>query len=91
MAGGFFFDICSGQWGTQVEQLAVNSLNPILTFPLTETPVAGTIEILVDGVDVPSGWVYNPYENAIIFDVSSAPPAESLVEITYGHYGECLE
>jgi len=88
--GGSVLDICSGDWGYQVEQLAEETLIPILDFPLSELPIVDTIIVTVDGLTIPAGWVYDPYTNAIIFNIEEVPSADSLVDITYGYYGECL-
>lgn len=87
--GGHFFDICTDDWGYQVEQLAEDSLLPILHYLLSEDPIIDSIEVYIDGVLIPTGWTYDPVENVVVFDIASVPSVDSIITIEYGHYGEC--
>ena len=89
LGGGQFFDICTSDWGYQVEQIAEDSLSSVLNYPLSEDPIIDSIIVYDDGVPVLSGWSYDPYTNSVIFDTTSVPEVDSLVSIEYGHYGEC--
>jgi len=89
LSSGQFFDICTSDWGYQVEQLAEDSLVPILQYLLSDDPIVDSIEVYIDGFLMTEGWYYDPSTNAINFDVDYAPPADSLIEVDYGIYGEC--
>ena len=89
LGGGQFFDICTSDWGYQVEQIDEDSLSSVLNYPLSEDPIIDSIIVYDDGVPVLSGWSYDPYTNSVIFDTTSVPEVDSLVSIEYGHYGEC--
>ena len=89
LSSGQFFDICTSDWGYQVEQLAEDSLVPILQYLLSDDPIVDSIEVYIDGLLMTEGWYYDPSTNSINFDVDYAPPADSLIEVDYGIYGEC--
>ena len=89
LGGGQFFDICTSDWGYQVEQIAEDSLSSVLHYPLSEDPVIDSIQVYDDGVLVTAGWSYDPYSNSVIFEIDSVPEVDSIVTIEYGHYGEC--
>jgi len=89
LGGGQFFDICTTDWGYQVEQIANDSLSSVLYYPLSEDPVVDSIEVFVDGAPVLSGWSYSYIDNAVVFEAASVPPVGSDIRIEYGFYGEC--
>ena len=89
LAASQFFDICTSDWGYQVEQMAEDSLMLVLRYLLSDYPIVETIEVYVDGALAIGGWSYDPYENAVIFDIDHVPAADSIITIDYGVYGEC--
>ena len=85
---GSTLSICSTDWGTPMEQLAVESMVNN-SFPLSDSsPVEQTIEVVVDGV-VSYDWSYDSIYNAIIFDSMSIPQNNQIIEINYAVFGEC--
>jgi len=91
LGGGQFFDICTSDWGYQVEQIAEDSLSSVLFYPLTGDPVVDSIEVFVDGIPVLIGWSYNYTDNSVVFDTASVPAVGSVITVEYGYYGECPE
>ena len=89
LGSGQFFDICTSDWGLQVEQIAEDALSSVLNYPLSEDPIIDSIEVYDDGIPVLLGWSYDPYINSVIFEVDSVPEVDSIITIEYGHYGEC--
>tara|TARA_R110000744_G_scaffold294557_2_gene404766 strand:+ start:1626 stop:2957 length:1332 start_codon:yes stop_codon:yes gene_type:complete len=89
LTSGQFFDICTSDWGYQVEQMAEDTILPILSYPLAEDPIVETIEVYVDGSPLPAGWYYDPVTNSVVFELDYAPPEGSDIAIIYGYYGEC--
>jgi hypothetical protein len=87
---GQFFDICTPDWGYQVEQMAEDTIMPILIYDLSMEPIVDSIEVYVDGVSA-IGWSYDETTNSIVFDIDYAPLEGSEITIVYGHYGECPE
>ena len=91
LSGGQFFDICTSDWGYQVEQIAEDSLSSVLFYPLSEDPVVDSIEVFVDGVPTLTGWSYNYVDNSVVFEPASIPDVGSVITVEYGYYGECPE
>ena len=91
LGGGQFFDICTSDWGYQVEQIAEDSLSSVLFYPLTGEPVVDSIEVFVDGKPIPTGWSYSYTDNSVVFDAANVPTVGSVITIEYGYYGECPE
>jgi len=88
LMSGSTLSICSTDWGTPMEQLAVESMINN-SFPLSDSsPVEQTIEVVVDGV-VSYDWSYDSIYNAIIFDSMSIPQNNQIIEINYAVFGEC--
>jgi hypothetical protein len=52
---------------------------------LTRTPIIASIQVLVNGTVVGTGWTYNPSNNSIVFDIASVPNSGDSVSITYNY------
>jgi hypothetical protein len=87
--GGFFYSICSADWGSNLQSLANGATTSRVTFPLTATPLDSTVRVRVGGIEWLADWVYDAVQNVIIFDANSIPPAGSNIEAEYGIYGDC--
>jgi hypothetical protein len=93
--GGIFESICTTDWSQSLQNLGLSVFGYKSRFFLTNSPVAGTIEVFVDGMRVdatgPSGqvrWSYDPATNAINFAPLAIPEPGSEITITY--QPECL-
>ena len=89
LMGGMHLDICTTDWGVDLELLAAAATALNTTFELDKAPLEETIEVQVDGNAQLVGWHYDEYSNAVIFDSTYAPLSGQLVEISYGYYGAC--
>ena len=88
LMSGSTLSICATDWGTPMEQLAVESMINN-SFPLSDSkPVEQTIEVTVDGI-ISYDWSYDSIYNAIIFDSLSIPTNSQIIEINYAIFGEC--
>jgi hypothetical protein len=93
--GGIFESICTSSWSNALQNLGLNVFGYKSRFFLSNTPVAGTIEVLVDGVRVEqqamSGqvrWGYDGATNAVNFAPLAIPEPGS--EIIVRYVAECL-
>lgn len=78
-----WWSICDGDWGTQMQDLAlaiIDSVTYVLDHP---TPKEETIAVFINGQEATEGWFYNPESNSISFEFDSRPEAGDTVEISY--------
>jgi hypothetical protein len=88
LTSGSSLSICATDWGTPMEQLAVESMVNN-SFPLSDNnPVEQTIEVIVDGV-ASYDWSYDSIYNAVVFDSMSIPQNNQIIEISYAIFGQC--
>ena len=83
--GGTFMSICASDWGAQMDTLARESM-ALMSFPLSDTPIEDTIDVLVDGV-TNIDWIYDGSTNTIVFN--SSPTDGSLIEVSYAVWATC--
>jgi hypothetical protein len=84
--GGVVESICTPNWADSLRNLSESTFGPNRTFKLSEKPEptdGSQIVVRVDGAAVTTGWHYDAATNAVVFDVDAAPPAGSVVEVTY--------
>ncbi|PTL77467.1 choice-of-anchor D domain-containing protein [Vitiosangium sp. GDMCC 1.1324] len=82
--GGVVESICTPNWADSLERLSESAFGLNRAFPLSEKPSDPTrIEVKVDGVEVTTGWTYDPVSNTVIFNTGAAPAPGAAVEITY--------
>jgi hypothetical protein len=85
--GGEFISICS-DWADTATLEALASASIIQnTYELLQTPLAETISVYVNGIEV-TGWTYDPVENKVTID-SMDPSDGDVVEISYGGAASC--
>jgi hypothetical protein len=88
LMSGTSLSICAADWGTPMEQLAVESMVNN-SFQLSDNnPVEQTIEVMVDGIASYS-WTYDSIYNSVVFDAMSIPQNNQTIEISYAIFGEC--
>ncbi len=90
--GGILGSICQANWSQTLTQLGWLSISLADTFPLSHEAVPSTIEVKVNGVDVSTGWVYDPLVDvygAVIFEPNYVPEDGDTVDISYGTPGSC--
>ena len=89
LMSGTSLSICSADWGTPMEQLAVESMVNN-SFQLSgNNLVEQTIEVMVDGI-VSYSWTYDSIYNSVVFDAMSIPQNNQTIEISYAIFGECI-
>ncbi len=90
--GGILASICQDDWSQTLTQLGWLSLSLADTFPLSHEAVPSTIEVKVNGIDVTTGWIYDPLVDvygAVIFEPNYVPEDGDTVDISYGTPGTC--
>jgi hypothetical protein len=93
--GGIFESICTADWSQSLQNLGLSVFGYKSRFFLTNQPVAGTVEVFVDGTRVdpvgPQGqvrWTYDTATNTVNFAPLAIPEPGSEITITY--QPECL-
>ncbi len=83
VTGGISESICSSSYATVLENLGYMSDHHADTFMLSAVPDEVTIEVVVEGVNVATGWSFDATLNAVVFDAASVPDNGDVVEISY--------
>ena len=93
--GGIFESICTADWGSALQNLGLSVFGYKSRFFLSNQPVAGTVEVTLDGLPVmptaPSGqirWSYDAPTNSVNFAPLAIPEPGS--EIVVRYRPECL-
>ena len=93
--GGIFETICTQDWAQALQNLGLSVFGYKSRFFLSNTPVTGTVEVWVDGVQIDpramSGqvrWTYEPAGNSVNFAPLAIPEPGSEIVIRY--LAECL-
>ncbi len=85
--GGVVLDICDEGWGSDVDELAIEAVEALTVYPLSQTPYPGSVTVLSDGLSLLSGWGYDEAQNAVIFE-DNLVGGETL-SIVYGLTADC--
>jgi hypothetical protein len=83
--GGEALSICTGDWSDRLATLAAASAAYTRTFPLSETPVADTIAVTIDGAET-TGWTYDAAADTVTVD--ELEPGAT-VDVSYTIAQEC--
>ncbi len=93
--GGIFESICTSDWSSSLQNLGLSVFGYKSRFFLGNQPVAGTVEVEIDGVVIngtaPSGqvrWSYDPTTNSVNFAPLAIPEPGSQIVVRYRP--ECL-
>ncbi|HYI01658.1 choice-of-anchor D domain-containing protein [Hyalangium sp.] len=82
--GGVVESICTPNWAESLKKLSDSAFGPKRHFPLSDEPAdPAQITVRINGVDVTTGWHYEPSNSTIVFDLGAAPPPGSYIEVTY--------
>jgi hypothetical protein len=76
--GGQMLSACAPDYGPLLADVANKAFSPQERFPLSATPVAGSLAVTVNGAAA-SGWSYDPAGNAVVFAAAPAPGAKIAV------------
>lgn len=93
--GGVFQSICTSDWSRSLEDLSTTAFGFKSRFFLTNQPVPATIEVQIDGLEVPAtgaggtfNWTYDFSTNSINFAPYATPEPGSQIRVEYT--AECL-
>jgi hypothetical protein len=84
--GGVKGDICSPSFSTELDKIQQGILTLASQFHLPRIPKVETIQVFVDGNQIPegpSGWTYDAAANSIVFAYSALPPQGASIIINY--------
>lgn len=82
--GGIVADIRAANFDILMTEIAENAAGGASKIELQETPCdINNIEVLINGVAVTSGWLYNVNSNSIIFDHTSTIQDQDEVTVNY--------
>jgi hypothetical protein len=85
--GGEFLSICASSWSSYMTALAKASIS-VDTYELQATPVESTIKVLVNDVEVTSGWYYDEASNTVVFE-KDIPEGGDVVKVSYAGKANC--
>ena len=87
---GLFLSICTSDWSTYMEDLAVASVS-VASFDLSHDADETSITVVIDGVTLtPDQYSFDSSSNTVsITDTSVTPQGGSEIEITYGELATC--
>lgn len=80
--GGLYSDI-TDDFSATLKDIGGSIVNLIDHFALGEIPYNSNIKVLVNGVQVTSGWVYDSVAHTLKFNADSIPAEGSKIEIRY--------
>ncbi len=75
--------ICDADWLPVLTMAGVPVLSWSDTFELNSTAIEGTIEVLLDGIPLTSGWYFDPIINAVVFEQDYIPAEDVVIDINY--------
>ncbi|WP_375773835.1 choice-of-anchor D domain-containing protein [Archangium gephyra] len=82
--GGVVESICTPNWAASLERISERTFGPNRTFRLSEPPAdSSRILVRVNGMEVKTGWTYDPATNAVSFEQGAAPAPGDTVQVTY--------
>ena len=85
---GVILDICA-DWGDSLSVLAESSYRVEDTYPLSKEPIASSIAVFVDGVELTTGWFYNELGNVVYLEDRTLITGDELFQITYEYLDDC--
>jgi hypothetical protein len=87
-AGGVLETVCDPDWEEVFQDLGSLAADaPTDTFVLDAPPAEGSVEVLVNGLVVETGWVWDADAQAVVFDVM--PAAGAIIEVRYVISPDC--
>jgi hypothetical protein len=80
--GGSSVSVCSCDLGAFLDTIGLETTDYARRFPLSQVPQEDAqLEVYLDGEPVTEAWVYDPFTNAVLFDMP--PAAGSWIEVKY--------
>ncbi|MCB9763473.1 MAG: choice-of-anchor D domain-containing protein [Alphaproteobacteria bacterium] len=87
--GGQYLSLCSTSFGAPLAGLVGTGSGDLDSFELSDIPIPETIVVVVDNIQVNTGWSYAAFDNALTFEEDHIPEGGSVVEISYALLGDC--
>lgn len=85
--GSQWWSICGEDWGTKMEEIALEvSIQTVFELD-SEDPHLDTIRVWINGQIVTSGWEYDESLNAVVFEYEDAPEHGDTLEVGYSSWG----
>ena len=85
--GSQWWSICGEDWGTKMEEIALEvSIQTVFELD-SEDPHLDTLRVWINGQIAASGWEYNEDLNAVVFSYEDAPEQGDTLEIGYSTWG----
>lgn len=82
--GGTVYDICAGDYGPYVDQLAQRGIGDQSIFALSAQPSSAGVKVMLDGAPANgSDWYYDTSMNAVVFNPGHVPAAGTHIEVDY--------
>lgn len=83
--GGVLGSICTSDWAATLQKLGLTAFGYKSRFVLNSEPAPATLQVFIDGVEVPAGplWSYSPDTNSVDFLPTAIPPAGAPIKISY--------
>ncbi len=86
LTGGVSESICAPDWSGAMEDIALlGGVGGQDTFVLSHVPIDTSIRVFINGVEQNTGWSFDPYVNAVVFDPGHLPHSGDDIEIEYAH------
>ena len=87
--GGSVASICNTDYSDILDNIATQAAASSSSYVLTQTPIASTIVVKVNGntidQDASNGWTYNSSTNTIVFSGSAWPAEGANIEVSYSY------
>lgn len=84
---GVLGSVCDASFAASLDAIQQKIIELSTQFYLEGSPKPETIQVVVNGITVPSdannGWTYNAAGNSILFHGTSVPPAGASVSVTF--------
>ncbi len=87
--GGVVTSLCEVDWDDFAPVMAEQALSDVRRFVLAGIPWPGTVRVVVEGVSISTGWVFDQEANAVVFDGIFVPENGEVVEVSYETGGNC--
>lgn len=81
--GGTVGSICANDFGPFLQNIGNRAFGLRVEFFLSRVAEPATVEVRVNGRDLPTGWSYDPNTNSVVFDVNSVPQPGDEIEVEY--------
>ncbi|HHH55239.1 MAG TPA: fibronectin type III domain-containing protein [Bacteroidetes bacterium] len=75
----------SAGYDAMMQKIADDAAGSASQIILSQTPIASSIQVSVNGSIILNGWSYSIANNSIVFDVLSTPNSGDVINVTYNY------